>query len=361
MSTPQLYFAGEGDGDGFGWGVCLRELRRALEKLVTVIGPEFIKRAEAEGHKWTTKEFDFPMHTVFMPLADHDFNETVLVGGPKIRIKKKSLAYTFFEYPLGPNAKKNAKRYDTVFCGSTWCLARMMGAGITNGKVLIQGVDQEVFYPTPMRDGRDFRIFSGGKFEYRKGQDLVLAAFREINRKFPYTRLVTAWQNPWPALCDTMRASNVIKYEPASGKSWPDHLRALCLLNGVDPNAVDTLPGIIPNREMANVYRGCDIGLFPNRCEGGTNLVAMEFMACGRPIVTHSLTGHADIWNPGMMLYLVEHDANFWAVSKVDDIVAAVERAIGHRDELQMMGDKAAEAMKQFTWQRAAKTVVESL
>jgi glycosyltransferase involved in cell wall biosynthesis len=351
MSTTQLYFAGESNGDSFGWGVCLRELRRELEKLVPVKGPEIYKGLE--GH-WTTKAIKFP-GAVFMPLIDHNFNATQEAFGDR------NLAYCFFESELGPWAKRNAKKYDVVFCGSTWCLARMMGAGITNGKVLIQGVDHEIFYPTPMRDGREFRIFSGGKFEYRKGQDLVLAAFREINRKFPFTRLVTAWQNPWPALCDSMQASNVIKYEPAGGKAWPDHLRSLCLLNGVDPTAVTTLPGLIPNREMANVYRECDIGLFPNRCEGGTNLVAMEFMACGRPIVTHSLTGHADIWNPGMMLYLVSHDKNLWAESKVEDIVAAVERAIAHRDSLQMMGDKAAEHMKQFTWERAAKTIVDSL
>jgi len=55
---------------------------------------------------------------------------------------------------------------------------------------------------------------------------------------------------------------------------------------------------------MARVYRNSDVGLFPNRCEGGANLVLMEYMACGKPVVTVDTTGqggaarHAASWQP---------------------------------------------------------------
>jgi glycosyltransferase involved in cell wall biosynthesis len=39
--------------------------------------------------------------------------------------------------------------------------------------------------------------------------------------------------------------------------------------------------GELPNVVMASVYRECDVALFLNRAEGGTNLVAMERLACG--------------------------------------------------------------------------------
>ena len=41
--------------------------------------------------------------------------------------------------------------------------------------------------------------------------------------------------------------------------------------------------------------REVDLAVFPNRCEGGTNLVAMECMACGVPVVLSRNTGHLDL------------------------------------------------------------------
>jgi hypothetical protein len=36
---------------------------------------------------------------------------------------------------------------------------------------------------------------------------------------------------------------------------------------------------------MAGLLRDVDLAVFPNRCEGGTNLVAMECLAAGVPTV----------------------------------------------------------------------------
>ena len=43
--------------------------------------------------------------------------------------------------------------------------------------------------------GTIFRIFSGGKLERRKGQDIVLEVFRRFHSQHPRTQLVTAWYN----------------------------------------------------------------------------------------------------------------------------------------------------------------------
>lgn len=333
QAMKSIYYAGQ-PGDGFGWGVCNRHLKEEIEKVYP------IQRCPAE--------------TVIMPLADHDFNPISSARGTK-----RNLAYTFFEYPLGKMARSNAAKYDVVFCGSTWCLERMAAAGIKNGKTLIQGVDGQVFFPKPNpRNDDEFWIFSGGKFEYRKGQDLVLAAFREISRKYPKTRLITVWQNPWPSLYQTMAESREIQFA-LMGKTWGEQVENLCRLNGIDPQRVVAMEGSISQKDLADIYHHCDVGLFPNRCEGGTNLVSMEFMACGRPIVTHALTGQGELWNAGTMLYNARLDENFWAVSKAEDIVAAVERAIQNRDSLSLLGEKAADAMREWTWERAARTILE--
>ena len=46
---------------------------------------------------------------------------------------------------------------------------------------------------------------------------------------------------------------------------------------------------------MPDVLRRADVALFPNRCEGGTNLVAMEAAAVGVPVVLSANTGHLDV------------------------------------------------------------------
>ncbi len=41
-------------------------------------------------------------------------------------------------------------------------------------------------------------VFSGGKFELRKGQDVVIRAYRVLQDRHPDVMLVNAWFNPWP-------------------------------------------------------------------------------------------------------------------------------------------------------------------
>lgn len=65
-------------------------------------------------------------------------------------------------------------------------------------------------------------------------------------------------------------------------------------INGLNPDKVITLPKK-PSFQMPYIYKNTDIGLFPNRCEGGTNLMLMEYMACGKPVIASAQTGHADI------------------------------------------------------------------
>ena len=47
--------------------------------------------------------------------------------------------------------------------------------------------------------------------------------------------------------------------------------------------------------ELRDALRRADVALFPNRCEGGNNLVAMESIASGVPVILSANTGHLDI------------------------------------------------------------------
>jgi glycosyltransferase involved in cell wall biosynthesis len=217
----------------------------------------------------------------------------------------------FFELPLSPAAIERAKRFDVIVTGSTWNEQVLRGHGLTNVvRPIFQGVDRSLFHPAPKRGlfpGK-FLIFSGGKAEPRKAQDLVVKAFRAFASRHDDAMLVTAWSSPWPQLSAGMDLN----------------------LDGFHDRVIRI--GAVPNSRMAPIYRECDVALFPNRAEGGTNLVAMECIACGVPTIVSACTGHDDLlalpgvsplsdWQPAA------HQWDEWGECGVEEIVEALEAA----------------------------------
>lgn len=297
-------------GGPYGWGVCGLNLTRELGKHA-----QMSNAGEAD--------------VIFTPICDHDLNPALVVPG------KVNMGYTFFESPLGPNAAQNAARYDIIFAGSTWCMERLAERGITNTKLLIQGVDSDIFSPQPPRpiDG-SFRVFSGGKFEYRKGQDLVIAAFREFVKTHPEAHLVCSWFNPWPQLIEAAVGTGSIR--------WPIFLKTVetqeeyftrLLLDNWIPERNFTICPQLSQRELAKVMAATDCGLFPNRCEGGTNLVLMEYAAVGRQVVANTLTGHADVEESVDVHILACEDENRWAIQTIPCILDSLKHAYKLREE----------------------------
>lgn len=353
MGAKTLFYGGQ-PGGTHGWGVCNRYLIEELSKLTAL-------EALTETHpQWNSAALPGDL---FATLGNHELQALCPARGGR------NFGYTFFEAEPNQRSRENAKRYDVLFAGSTWGVERLQAQGIPRGIVLVQGVDGRVFYPqAPTRDDGKFRIFSGGKFELRKGQDLVLRAFKILQRKYPDMILVNAWFNHWPKLMGLVAKAPDMRFELIEG-SWVEQMEHVYRLNGIDPTRVITLP-LTPQAQMAEIYRESDVGLFPNRCEGGTNLVLMEFMACGRPVVATDGTGHRDVVTGKNSLRLQQLRelkingpdrtvAARWVEPTVEEIVAQIEFAYHQRAAAAALGRQAAEDMKLWTWARAARTILE--
>ena len=65
------------------------------------------------------------------------------------------------------------------------------------------------------------------------------------------------------------------------------------------PSKNFVVPGILNAAQMSSLLKQADLAVFPNRCEGGTNLVAMEAIACGIPTVLSTNSGHLDLMRLG--------------------------------------------------------------
>lgn len=245
--------------------------------------------------------------------------------------------------------RSRARAYDRVVAHSTYNRDLLLAQGLSDVGLVFQGVDPDEMAPQPPsgRFGDRFVVFSGGKLEYRKAQDVVLAAFRAFHARHPEALLVTAWHNLWPATARGIAESPLVDGPPEVGEGGRLRIAAWAAANGVPEDAFIDL-GFLGRREIAAVLADCHAAVFPNRCEGATNLVAMEAIACGVPVVLSANTGHRDIIRPGAALALTRQEPlpdpqgarTGWTDSSVEELVEHLEalytdraaaRAIGAR------------------------------
>ena len=294
---------------------------------------------------------------------------------------ERNVAIVFAE-DSRPSAKTIARlneNYDAVVAGSSWSADILRRNGVSNLHLGVQGVDRFLFHPSGPRSLlRDsFIIFSGGKFEFRKGQDIVTAAFKRFHARHPEARLMAMWSNSWLGGhgFHQFALSPIYPWIPcmaAEGGAfdWGDFVER----SGVDPRAISIL-GSLRHRSVAEIMRYADVAVFPNRAEAGTNLVAMQTMACGIPTILSANTGHLDIIDDGACLPLLDqtplgevklkgekaddalHD---WSESSVDELDDTLERIYRDREAARKIGERGAAWMSGFGWDKHTAVIAEA-
>lgn len=263
------------------------------------------------------------------------------------------------EATLSLAGRQRAERLALTIAGSSWNERVLRANGIVATTTVLQGVDTSLFHPAPKADifpGR-FVIFSGGKLEFRKGQDLALAAFRAFHQRHPEALLLTAWHCLWSQL-SIGAASHPGISAPRLGPDGTADIMTWAVENGVPADAIVAI-GQTPNIAMPHVIRQADVALFANRAEGGTNLVAMECMACGIPTILSNNTGHLDLLRrEGVALALRAQgkvarpgvDTTDWGESDVEEMVESLETVWRDRARAAEMGQRSAAFMQEMTW-----------
>ena len=292
-----------------------------------------------------------------------------------------TIGVVFFDSAhLGPETLARARSIPLIVAGSDWNRRILNAHGLDQVVTVLQGVDPTLFHPAPANRwlGDRFCVFSGGKLEYRKAQDIVLAAFGVFARRHGEALLVTAWHSPWHDLARTLDRSMLVG-PMVFDRAGAIDVTGWAVSNGIDREQILDL-GAVANRDMPAILREMDVAVFPNRCEGGTNLVAMECMACGLPVILSRNTGHLDLINPGLIdpgltggdpmdganCFALERQAPLigygagigdvpgWGESSVDEVVESLERVFADRTEAMHRGHRAAECMARLTWARTA-------
>ncbi len=295
-------------------------------------------------------------------ISGHDFRPMNPADWNRINI-----GYCFFENDIEAlrHTRRAAREWDYIVAGSSWCEHQLRIGGVRRTSTILQGIDPANFYPASHRndDGR-FIVFSGGKFEYRKGQDLVIAAMRTFMQRHQDAYLACSWINQWPFSLATMAHSPHITFNP-SNEDCATILQRTLRENGIPADRVYLAP-LIDNALIRQIYQQTDIGIFPNRCEGGNNMVMCEYMACGRTVIASAATGHADVitsrnafplsdYTPLLVKDATGAPSAIWHEASVEELLERLEFAYQHRDACVQKELVAAEDMKQLTWDKAAR------
>ncbi len=360
-----------------GWGlyglqITLQALRRpdlqpVLFKLPSHLYPGPLAAAAlapvlAGQRQWLSRvqQTRTPQHVPF-PVLKTLTSEFSAMGAGSWFFGEPDVGVVFFENPrLSAETVARARALPRIVVGSSWNAAILADHGLNNVSTVLQGVDLRRFHPRPgpkLLPGR-FVVFSGGKLEHRKGQDIVLAAFQRFRSRHPEALLVTAWQSPWPEKARTVAQSLHVQGSPDVREKGGLDIVGWCAHNGLPAGSVVDL-GMLPNHRIPDLLADVDCAVFASRYESGTNLPAMECMAMGLPVVLSDNTGHQDIIDDAWCYPLraqgpVAPPAGWgndgWGESSVDELDAALEAIFSDREAAASRGQAAAARMTQLAW-----------
>jgi glycosyltransferase involved in cell wall biosynthesis len=347
-----------------GWGRCSLEIRQRMVSWGVAVGSSMIR-----------DRIDVSAKAVLSAVSDHTFQYTSSSLG------KKNLGYGFIENNIAaPKMVYYANRlWDGITCGSKWMKEWLEPLVDIEVRTAIQGVDKKEFH---FKEGDDaltdkpFIVGSFGKFEFRKGQDIVIKAMSIFQERHPDAVLYYNWHNQWPALMRQFawNAHSKVRMMYSLDDQFYRENEWRFFRNTLENAGVKKSENVQINC-MDLDYRSCDVILFPNRCEAGTNLCLMEALACGVPCIVTDATGHTDITREDSYpykellltcggpktFYQGETPLGEWHEPCLDEVVSKLEQAYRQREQLRRARQEASKFMDKFTWEKTASKLYYDL
>jgi glycosyltransferase involved in cell wall biosynthesis len=274
---------------------------------------------------------------------------------------------------IAPEGLARARYYDRIIAGSHWNESVLRAQGIDHATAVLQGVDIALFHPRP-RAGltrERFVVFSGGALEFRKGQDIVLAAFRAFRQRHPEALLVTCWHTPFSERIASIALGRHARGAvPARPDGTPDVAAWMARHDIPTDGFFD--PGYVSYHNLPDLLAECDAAVFPSRVEGGTNLFAMQAAASGVPTIVSANTGHLDLIEragvsalarqaPVAASHLRGGETEGWGESDPEEIVEALEAVWRRRETAQVQALAVAKHMAAWSWRTQTEELLNAI
>lgn len=208
----------------------------------------------------------------------------------------KYSALTFFELDtFQRNEVASLNQPDKLFVASSWGkrVVESHGVPADNIKVTPLGVDLDVFNSknfvdeADKKDNNKYVFINIGKWEIRKGHDMLINVFNEAFTKDDNVELWMINDNPFLNPQQTTQWHKVYKESKLGDK-------------------IHILPRIKTHKELASIIDKADCGVYISRAEGWNNEI-METMALNKPVIVTNYSAHTEYATPHNS-YLIDID-----------------------------------------------------
>lgn len=193
--------------------------------------------------------------------------------------KGKRIAFPFFELDKFSDIEKhNLLSVDAIFVTSQWAKSIVLSEiESSNVSVIPLGVDLTIFKEQENEKSDKTIFFNCGKWEIRKGHDVLVELF---NNAFEKQDNVELW----------MMTHNPFLTEEES-KEWEKLYKSSKL-----GDKIKILPRVQTHEEVYNIMCQSNCGIFPSRAEGW-NLELLEMMSCGKEVIATNFSAHTEFCN----------------------------------------------------------------
>jgi len=252
--------------------------------------------------------------------------------------------------------RHHLKSVDKIFVCSNWAkevINNDIGEAYASKTNVIQlGVDTKLFSPTPLVKKKNYVFFNCGKWEIRKGHDILSEAF---NRAFSTEDNVELWLMTENLFCS--------KEENAA---WQSRYINTPMYSA---GKIKFIPRVNTHEEVYKIMTQTDCGIFPSRAEGW-NLEALEMMSIGRPVVITNYSAHTQYCNNKNSFLIPVHQTELayddkwffgqgsWGVVKSKDVAESMKLAYSAGVSFSQHGVDTANI---FTWKNTAKEIINVL
>ena len=343
-----------------GYGVTGLNLTKALYKLdnsvsISIMGqPHITSQEDADIIRACNENGIKPIWDRPCMRIWHQHDMSMFIGnGDKI-------GFPIFELEEFDDLEKyHLSHLDKIFVCSEWAKQVVLkNIDIKEDKVFVVplGVDRSIFKTVDQeRQNGPTRFFNCGKWEIRKGHDVLADIFEKALEKDDNMELWMMTTNPF--------------LPEEKDREWKD------LYASKLGEKVKFIKRVATHEQVYNIMSNIDCGIFPARTEGW-NLEALELMSCGKPLILSNTAGHTEFCTDenSALVDLKESEVAYdgtwihgnkgnWPSITDENQEEFVNHILSVHESVQSQSLKiniaGVETAKNFSWENSAKKISE--
>ena len=222
-----------------------------------------------------------------------------------------------------------------------------------NVHVVPLGVDLSIFKHSQNSNNENTRFINIGKWEYRKGHDVLVEAFNKAFEPEDNVELYMMNHNPF--------------LNKEQEREWVDLYKTSKL-----GDKINILPRVSTHSQVAEIMSQMDCGVFPSRAEGW-NLEAIEMLAMGKELIITDYSAHTEFCNEtNSKLIPVDkkesaydgiwfHGQGEWAEIGEEQIDSMVEHMRAVHTSNKDINTHGIETAKSLSWDNSAKILSQHI